>query len=141
MSVLMASSIVTADELSNSSDVARTITEQASDLHLQSHKIVPHTEGSRVQTLMEASQTTAFKAEEYCNLAFKQPHVALQPILFGEPLPTTVPRNHLLSDFPPVFQFFLREPIVFPPQALDYWPKSVRLVHQLYDTSLSLISD
>ena len=101
------------------------MTGQASDLHLQSHKIVPYTEASRVQMLMEASQTAPFKAEEYCNLAFKQPHITTQPILFGHPISTTVPKNHLHSDFPPVFQFFLREPIAFPSQAVRNWPNSV----------------
>lgn len=75
--------------------------------------------------LMEASQTTLFKAEEYCNLAFKQPHITSQAILFGQPLSTTVPQNHLHSDFPPIFQFFLGEPIAFPSQAVRSWPNSV----------------
>jgi hypothetical protein len=87
---------------------------------------------------MEASQTTAFMTEEYCNLAFKQPHITSQPILFGESLPTTVPKNHLLSDFPPVFQFFLQEPIAFPTQALGSWPKSVRFLCPSQYTGLRL---
>jgi len=86
---------------------------------------VPYTEASRLQMLMEASQTSPFKAEDYCNLAFKQPHMTSQAILFGQSISTTVPKNHLHSDFPPVFQFFLQEPITFPSQAVRNWPKSV----------------
>ena len=90
---------------------------------------------------MEASYTTAFRAEEYCNLVFKQPHIKSQPILFGEPLPITVPKIHLLSDFPPVFQFFLQEPIAFPSQALSSWPKSVRLFRPLHFNDLWFVPD
>ena len=75
--------------------------------------------------LMEASQTSLFKAEDYYNLAFKQPHITSQAILFGQPISTRVPENHLHSDFPPVFQFLLREPIALPSQAIRHWPKSV----------------
>jgi hypothetical protein len=141
MSVLVAAGIVTADKYITFSDVARTITGQASDLHLQSHKIVPYTEASRIQSLMEASQTAPFKVEEYYNLAFKQPHVSSQAILFGQPLPTTVPKNHLHSDLPPVYQFFLRDPIVFPSRALRRWPVSVCLFRRLHFTSLLFASD
>ena len=75
--------------------------------------------------LMQASQTSLFKAEEYHNLAFKQPYITSQAILFGQPISTTVPENHLHSDLPPVFQFLLREPISLPSQAIRNWPKSV----------------